>query len=329
MEVYELFQLNGETSASEISIRETKRLAWEISLQMFVISLVLVAIMFFIISRIILRNAIRPIMRLAEATTEIAAGRYGEVKLPDTGKKKDEVAILTRSFEEMVVGLQEKEKIRGVLNKVVSKDVADEILKSNIHLGGEDRPASVLFADIRDFTNLTEKLSPQKTIEMLNICMTKVSRVIEGEGGVVDKYVGDEVMAIYGAPITHPDHAIRAVSTGVLILETLKQWNEERRQQNLTPIEMGVGVHSGEVVAGNMGAEDRLNYTVLGANVNLAARLCEVARPGQFLISEQTLKQAHVEESFFVHALEPIRLKGFTDPVQTYEVIGFKWNKEE
>jgi class 3 adenylate cyclase len=270
-------------------------------------------------------SVIYPITKLAKATSSVVAGRYEEVVLPDVSGRNDEVAVLIRSFDNMVHGLQDREKIRGVLDKVVSKDVADEILRTRIHLGGEDRVISMLFADIRGFTELSAHLPPQKTIQLLNECMTKVSRVIEGEGGVIDKYVGDAVMAIYGAPTTHPEHALRAISSALLIIETLKKWNQERAAAGESLVEMGIGIHSGLVVAGNMGAEDRLNYTVLGAHVNLASRLCEIAKPNQLIVSAATLAERNIEASFYAHPLPPIILKGFKEPVQIYEITGFKW----
>jgi len=305
------------------SLEET--LSDRISLQLSLISFVTMILVLIFIGRIAF-SVIYPITKLAQATQHVAVGRYAEVQLPSVGRRKDEVATLTTSFGEMVKGLQDREKIRGVLDKVVSKEVAAEILKTQIHLGGEDRVVSMLFGDIRGFTKLTEDAPPQKTIQMLNSCMTKISRVIEGEGGVIDKYVGDEVMAIFGAPTTYADHALRAVSSGMLIVETLKKWNEERVVEGLPPIEMGIGIHTGLVVAGNMGAEDRLNYTVLGSNVNLAARLCEVAERNQLIISEGTLAASNIESSFYTKALPPIALKGFSEPVQIYEVTGFKWD---
>jgi len=160
---------------------------------------------------------------------------------------------------------------------------------------------------------------------MLNLCMTKISHVIEGEGGVIDKYVGDEVMALFGAPTHYPDHALRAISTGMLIIETLRKWNQERKEAGEIPIEMGVSVHTGLVVVGNMGAENRLNYTVLGTNVNLAARLCDVAKPYQLIISQNTLDESNIKEFFHVRPLPALTPKGFVEPVQIYEVIGFKW----
>jgi adenylate cyclase len=271
-------------------------------------------------------NVTKPIVALAKATESISSGKYEEINLPDVGNRKDEIAILTRSFKEMVDGLRDREKIRGVLNKVVSKDVADEILKTNIHLGGEDRVVTILFSDIRGFTKLSENLHPQKIISLLNTFMTKMSRVIEGEGGVIDKYVGDEIMALYGAPTSHPDHAIRALASAMLMMETLKGWNKERVAQGLPPIEMGIGIHTGLVVAGNMGAEDRLNYTVIGANVNLASRLCTVAQAMQIVISSSTYLAPNVKDSFVAKPLDPLKLKGISEPIDAYELIGFQWD---
>lgn len=324
LKFYEVYPLRGEQSIIATLFDLENRLSGKISLQLSLVALgVMLLFLLFIIR--LGYTIIQPISKLAGATEEVVAGNYHAVSLPNVGRRKDEVATLTRAFGEMVDGLEEREKIRAVLDKVVSKDVADEILRTKIHLGGEDRIVTMLFGDIRGFTEITRSMTPQKTIEMLNGCMTRISRVIEGEGGIIDKYVGDEVMALFGAPAAVADHALRAVSTGMLMIETLKKWNEERLQRNEPLAEMGIGVHSGLVVAGNMGAEDRLNYTVLGANVNLASRLCSMAKPGQLLISEATLLEPHVKDSFFVQALEPILLKGFLEPVMIYQVTGFKW----
>lgn len=313
-----------EKSLAKTLLELDKGLKAKITFQLFLLMLFSLIVILIILERVSL-SMTKPLSQLARATEDISEGKYEEVLLPKMENRKDEIAILTKGFEEMIEGLQEREKIRGVLNKVVSKDVADEILKSSIHLGGEDRVVTILFSDIREFTKLTESMPPQKIIEMLNKYMTKMSRVIEGEGGVIDKYVGDEIMALYGAPISHPDHAIRAISAAKLMVETLRKWNLELQAKGEPPIEMGIGIHTGIVVAGNMGAEDRLNYTVVGSNVNLAARLCKLAKPMQIIISEHTLVEPNIKESFYLKPLESVTLRGFSDPVKVYEVDGFKW----
>ena len=323
--LYDIHSLSDEKSIFNTLLALQNKLSKRISTQLLLIALGTMILVLLFIGRIGL-TIISPITKLARATQFVAEGRYAEVALPDMGKRKDEVAILTHSFANMVTGLQEREKIRAVLDKVVSKDVAEEILRTQIHLGGEDRMVTMLFGDIRGFTEFTAHMPPQKTIQMLNECMTKVSRVIEGEGGVIDKYVGDEVMAIFGAPATTSDHALRAVSSGMLIIETLKKWNLERAAASEPLVEMGIGIHTGIVMAGNMGAEDRLNYTVVGAHVNLAARLCDVAKANQLIVSAATLAEPRIEASFHAQSLPAITLKGFASPVVIYEITGFKWD---
>lgn len=303
------------------------RILVKVSMQIFLVNILALFGSLLVLARIA-SNITRPLAQLARETEKIGAGRYDDIHLEEMEERKDEIATLSLAVDEMFQGILEREKIRGVLNKVVSKDIAEEFLRSAPHLGGEDRVVSILFSDIRDFTHLSEDLTPQQTIEILNMCMTKMSRVIEGEGGVIDKYVGDEIMALYGAPIRHPDHALRAISSAMLMIETLKTWNKERRSQSLPVVEMGVGIHTGLVVAGNMGAEDRLNYTVIGANVNLAARLCQGACPLEILISKATLDEPGVADAFFVEPLEPIVFKGFSEAVDCYRVVGFRWDKE-
>ncbi|MBS0623834.1 MAG: hypothetical protein JSS62_04350 [Verrucomicrobia bacterium] len=322
------YQLSDPTSQTlaQYTLKEGQTLSQEIFLQIYFASLLIIACIFMAIACLATINAIRPVRALALATESIIIGDYTTIHLPNMGKRKDEMAVLVGSFEKMIRSLQEKEKIRAVLNKVVSKDIAEEILKSDIQLGGEDRYLTVLFADIRNFTSMTRDMTPQQTIEMLNTVMTKLTQIIEGEGGVVDKYVGDEVMAVFGAPQKNEKHALHAVSAGVLMVKTMIKWNEERVAKGDAPIRIGVGIHSGIVVAGNMGASDRLNYTVLGTNVNLAARLCQAAAPKQVLISSQTLQEPGVQNAFDVKALPSIEVKGFDHPVSIYEASGFKWH---
>ena len=267
------------------------------------------------------RKITRPITHLAAVTKEVADGRLEEIEIPPAAEeRKDEIHMLYHSFFDMVKGLQEKERVRGILNKVVSAEIAEETLNGKIELGGEEKEVTVFFADIRNFTSLTENMEPASVITLVNGCMTKVSHVIDEFGGVIDKYVGDEVMALFGAPVQKPDSPLKAVECAKAIMQALKGWNQERAQQNLPPIEMGIGIHTGLVVAGNMGAENRLNYTVLGSGVNLAARLCSIAKPMEILLSESTMAVPHVQEKVQAEEKPSVELKGFTKPIKCYSV---------
>ncbi len=185
--------------------------------------------------------------------------------------REDEIGFLARSFNEMVGGLEEREKIRDIMNKVVSPQVAHQLLQGGVTLGGEEREVSVLFADIRGFTSISETLSPPELLQLLNAYLGRMSRVIEGEQGVIDKYIGDEVMAIFGAPLSFADHAVRAVAAGVGMLRELRRFNAE--EGHASPLRIGIGIATGPVIAGNAGSPERLNYTVLGDTVNVASRL--------------------------------------------------------
>ncbi len=274
----------------------------------------------------IAKRITKPITYLAGVTKTVAEGKLDDIEIPDKPKKvkRDEIYTLYHSFFEMVKGLREKERMRGVLNKVVSEEIAEEALKGNIQLGGEETKVTVLFADIRDFSNITEKMDPKEVIQLVNGCMTKVSEKIDKYEGVIDKYVGDEVMALFGAPIKKEDSPLSAIKSALETVEELKAWNVERKKQGLPEIEMGIGIHTGNVVVGNMGAENRLNYTVLGANVNLAARICSEAKGMQVLISEATLSEEGVQNNIECEKLQPVELKGFTGDINVYSVKSLK-----
>lgn len=286
----------------------------------------LAALVFVIILlNIFSRRITRPITQLADATEEVVKGKLEGIQLPKVhAGQHDEVGILVDSFGRMITGLQEKEKVKGVLNKVVSQEIAQAILKGEVHLGGEERKVTVLFADIRHFTEMSTQMAPHEVIAMLNSCMTKISHVIDEHGGVIDKYVGDEVMALFGAPIDHGDSALKAIECALEIVATLKAWNVERAQKGYPKIEMGIGIHTGLVLVGNMGAENRLNYTVIGRNVNLAARLCSSAAGMQILITQDTLSEPDVKEHIDVNELPATELKGFAEKIPLFEVIGQK-----
>jgi adenylate cyclase len=230
------------------------------------------------------------------------------------------MGTLADAFNDMTRGLLLRERYRSVLNKVVSQDVATELLKGDVELGGENRLVTVLFADIRGFTALTEGMEPQQVIGLLNECMECLSRAIDAEGGVVDKFIGDEVMAVFGAPVTQEDHARRAVAAALHMRAEMARLNQTRQGRGERPLGVGVGINSGIAVAGNMGSTNRLNYTVVGDAVNLASRLAGQARAGEILISEATLRLGG--EGIHAPLLGGRALKGFSSEVQVYAVEG-------
>jgi class 3 adenylate cyclase len=260
-----------------------------------------------------------PIRTLVAATRRIARGEYDfRVEV----RSRDELGNLADAFNHMTDGLQLKERYRGVLDKVVSPDVADELMKGELRLGGERREISTLFADVRGFTTLSGAMAPEDVVRMLNAWFEVAGAAIEEHGGVLDKYVGDEVMAIFGAPLAQHDHAIRAVRAGLRLRELTEQLQRERVGRNLPSFAIGIGVASGSAVAGNVGSANRMNYTVLGASVNLASRLCSQAGPGEILVAETTY--AAVSELVEATAATPRIPKGFSQPMTPYAIHGYR-----
>ncbi|MBI3799307.1 MAG: HAMP domain-containing protein [Deltaproteobacteria bacterium] len=209
-----------------------------------------------------------PVRTLVNGMQEVLKGNLG-YRLGVN--REDEIGFLAHSFNEMIGGLEEREKIRDMMRKVVSPQIAREMLQRGVTLGGEEREASVLFADIRGFTSISETLPPSELLHLLNAYLGRMSRVIEEEKGVIDKYIGDEVMALFGAPLLLEDHAIRAVAAGIGMLRELNRFNAA--EGRALPLRIGIGIATGAVIAGNVGSPERLNYTVLGDTVNVASRL--------------------------------------------------------
>ncbi len=297
-----------------------KAVTGEIVKKMWVVVLIAVVIVLLSLNRLAKRIT-APISQLAKAASAVGKGKLSEVTLPKMRiDQSDEVHSLYDSFDEMIQSLKDKEKVRAALNKVVSPVIAAEILKSNMMLGGERKTVCVMFADIRGFSKMTEAMHPEEVIVMLNHCMTHVSQIIEENSGLIDKYVGDEVMALFGIPKAKQEDGLHAVKTAYEIQRRLKEWNIEREREGKQSIQMGIGIDIGDVVAGNMGADDRQNYTVLGSHVNLAARLCSLAPPGKIYLSEAMAAASQVREQFTIREVGKEAVKGFSEPVLVYEV---------
>lgn len=261
----------------------------------------------------------RPINKLAGATRSIAEGNYNVALDVTSG---DEIGALTESFNQMARSLREKEMIKRAFTRYVAREVVEEILKDPEHLvlTGERREVTVLFCDVRGFTAMSERLSPEEVVLVLNDFYTLMIETTFKNDGTLDKFLGDAVMATFGAPIAHPDHSLRAVRTALDMQQGVIELNERRAREGKETISIGIGVSAGEAVAGTVGTEDRMEYTVIGDTVNLAARLESNARTGQILISQRTY--AAVRDSVDVRPLGPIRVKGKEEVVEVYEVLG-------
>lgn len=267
---------------------------------------------------IVTRGLMRPIRKLVEGTEQIRKGNFDvRVKV----RSADEIGQLAQSFNEMAEGLRMNQKYQRLLSQVADRMVAEQLINNEAALGGELREVSVLFCDIRGFTTLTSRMPPDEVIALLNEHMTALTSLVHEHCGVVDKFVGDMVMALFGAPSAYGDDAFRAAGCALRMVQVRDHLNESGRWN----FQVGIGIATGTVVAGCMGSSERLDYTVLGERVNLASRLCGQALEGTVLIDETTREK--LGESGIVKHLPDMELKGFPDRVQAYVLHGLHPNR--
>jgi class 3 adenylate cyclase/CHASE2 domain-containing sensor protein len=232
--------------------------------------------------------------------------------------------IVTYIYRFFVVD-REKRELQTNFGHYIDPEVVREIVEQDvpIELGGEKRELSILFSDIAGFTTLSEKLPPQDLFYLMTSYLSNMTDILIREGGTLDKYIGDAVMGFYGAPISHPDHAIRACRTALLMRERLPLFNADIVAHGLTPVDFRVGIATGEVMVGNIGSHDRFNYTVLGDTVNLASRLEGTGKEYHVHIIIAESARAQLTPEFFVRELDTIAVKGKAEWVCIYELIGF------
>ena len=217
----------------------------------------------------------------------------------------------------------EKKKVRSAFSQYMHPALIAQMLDNpkGIQLGGEEKELTALFADIRGFTTLSESLTPAQLVELLNEYLTEMTEVIFKNWGTLDKYIGDAIMAFWGAPYPQDDHALRACRTGLAMITALQKLQEGWQLRGVPHIDIGVGINSGPMLVGNMGSKRRKNYTIMGDSVNLASRLEGINRQfgTHIIISEGTFLL--VKDQVVARELDLIRVKGKTQPVKVYELL--------
>ncbi len=264
------------------------------------------------------RRVARPLEKLADAMRRV---RYGELGSTVEITSRDEIADLARAFNEMSTELRSRERLRMNFARFVSSAVADKVISENrtVRLGGERRQVTVLFADLRGFTPLASRQSPEKVVALLNECFRALVDVIPRYGGTLDKFLGDGLMAVFNAPAELPVHEVCAVMAALDMQRVMRNLNERRRASGLEEVQLGIGINTGEAVAGTFGSERRLEYTVIGSAVNLAQRIEDHALGGELLLGETTYQAVrHLVE---IRPQGPVMLKGLDTPVPLYKVL--------
>lgn len=221
---------------------------------------------------------------------------------------------------------KQKKYIHDAFSKYVAPEVVTQLIKNpeKLKLGGERREISIFFSDIRGFTTFSEALTPEKLVHLLNEYLTAMTDIIMEHGGVVDKYIGDAIMAFWGAPIEQEDHALRAAKATIAMNEKLKIMQKKWEKEGYPNVEIGAGINTGPAVIGNMGSQNRFNYTAMGDTINLGSRLEGITKEyGVKTIIAETTKNK-LDGTFAIRELDLVRVKGKKEPIRIFELIGMK-----
>jgi adenylate cyclase len=261
-----------------------------------------------------------PIEILVDVTRKVAAGNFD---VHADIKSHDEVGELAGSFDAMVDGLKERDKIKNVMNKFHGSAVTDDLMKGDLQLGGVNKQVTVFFSDIRDFTKFSEGHTPEEVVGMLNEYFEIMVGIVNKNNGVVDKFIGDAMMAIWGAPNTTGEDEYYALKASLEMRQALEALNALRISRNQVEIKIGIGLNSGPAISGTIGSSERMEYTVIGDTVNTASRIESSTKAfgTDLLISGETLDR--IKERFVTEYAGAAEVKGKAEPLKMYKVKGY------
>lgn len=275
---------------------------------------------------LISRRLTAPLRALAKRAANISSGE----RPPTSERRNDELGQLMKSINRMSKDLARKSQVESVLEKFLSPEVAKKIVNELDTVGfkGENVQASVVFADIVGFTQMSEQMSPQQVSELLNEYFGYYAACAKTHAGIVDKFLGDCVMIVFGAAQSDQQHLQNAVRCALLMQRLTETVNQRRLQDGLTPVHLRIGVNSGEMLAGLLGSQDRMEYTVVGDSVNLASRLCNEAKQQQIIIEEDSYHLLIQQDAVQYDSERTIKLRGKTAPASIYNITALESLKD-
>ncbi len=226
----------------------------------------------------------------------------------------------------MIEDISSEKRVKSTLARYMDPDLADRLLAEGAEseaLGGQESIATVLFSDVRSFTTISERLGPHGTVAMLNEYFELMVECISEHSGMLDKFIGDAIMAVFGLPLPREDDEDRALRASIAMISSLREWNREREARGEPVIDMGIGLNTDSVVAGNIGSSKRMDYTIIGDGVNLAARLESACKAygARILISELT--RAGLKGVYRLREVDRVVVKGKTKPVSIFECLDY------
>jgi adenylate cyclase len=269
------------------------------------------------------RRIVQPIQLLTDASRAFGEGQLN-YRIQE--QRQDEIGDLITTLNQMADGLLEKRQVEAALSRYVSDSVAREILREigSIDLDGRHASGSVVFADISGFSQLSEGLEPRQVGDLLNYYLGIVDRAAKFYRGTTDKFIGDCAMLVFGIPEEDPEHVLNALGCATLVRSCVERMLAERVSQGEEVAEFHIGVNAGEMLAGNLGSLERMQFTVVGDTVNIAERLCSIAARGEIVVSDAVARAAGVAELFELEAMEQIKLRGRRKPMTVFRVTGVR-----
>jgi len=292
---------------------------------LFVVVIIAAAVMSLFGAILLSGSITNPLIELSSMAKRVQGGDLEARVKP---RSTDEVGVLAGTFNTMTAGLRERERERDIFGRVVSPEVREKLLSGTLQLGGETLWIAVLFSDIRSFSTISEQMAPEEVVMFLNEYLTEMADAIREWGGYINNFIGDAVVAVFGAPIDQPDKEWRAVAAALAMRERLVELNKRRAARGEPPIGNGVGISTGEAVAGQIGSLERLMYTVIGDTVNVAARLESLTKDypeHPVLINGPTAEALQDRDDLVLKHIGPVQVKGRAEPVDVYAVV--EWCK--
>ena len=262
-----------------------------------------------------------PLRELADVARRI---RHGQLDVTIAPRSRDEIGVLARAMGDMVHALRDRDFVRETFGRYVSPELAERALRDRgaLRLGGEVREVAMLMSDLRGFTELSEQLGPAAMIDLLNRYLARMTPVIVQHAGTIDEFIGDAIFVLFGAPFSGPDDAERAVRCAWAMQQALAAFDEENQAQGLPRLAMGIGLHLGPVVAGNIGSPERLKYGVVGPAVNMVSRIQTLTAGGDVLLSDDLLSRVSSFVTVTPGRVE--RVKGAREPVTVHCLLAVK-----
>jgi len=269
------------------------------------------------LSWLVLRTLQLPVAEIVQVMGYVKKGDFSRRA---TVYANDEIGFAAETLNTMTKGLKERELIKDTFGRYVDTRIRDEILQGKIPLDGELKQATILFADLRNFTPLVAVTPPKTMIYILNAYFNEMEKAIVNNGGLILQFIGDEVEAVFGAPVYEPDHELSAVRTALDMRRRLALMNKKLVSEGLSPIAHGIGIHTGDVLAANIGSEARSAYSLIGDTVNMASRIQGLTKEMGTDILVSACIQKKVDNQYHFHAMPPIKVKGKDSPIQVFSL---------